>query len=47
MAHEQGDSKHENSWPRIAWGTVAALFIASFLIGFLVRSIPAKRSYAR
>jgi cytochrome c553 len=36
MAPEQGDSKHDNSWPRIAGGTVAALFIAFFLIGFLV-----------
>jgi cytochrome c553 len=36
MIREQGDFKHNNPWPRIAWGTVAAVFIASFLIGFLV-----------
>jgi cytochrome c553 len=38
MAPEQGDFKHSDPWPGIAWGTVAALFIASFLIGFLVLS---------
>ena len=36
MIREQGDFKHSNPWPRIAWGTVAAVFIVSFLIGFFV-----------
>ena len=36
MVREQGPFKLGNPWPRIAWGSVAAVFIASFLIGFLV-----------
>jgi cytochrome c553 len=36
MARQQADLQHANPWPRIAWGTVAVMFIASFLIGFLV-----------
>ena len=36
MVREQGPFKHSNPWTRIAWGTVAAVFIGSFLIGFLV-----------
>jgi cytochrome c553 len=36
MVREQGPFKHSNPWPLIAWGSVAAVFIASFLIGFLV-----------
>jgi len=36
MAHEQGPFKLVDPWPRIAWGSMAAVFIASFLIGFFV-----------
>ncbi len=36
MVREQGPFKHSNPWPHIAWITVAAVSIASFLIGFLV-----------
>ena len=40
--------KLANPWPRIAWGSMAMVFIVSFLIGFFVLgAIPAKWSYAR
>jgi cytochrome c553 len=36
MVREQGPFKLSNPWPRIAWGSMAVVFIASFLIGFFV-----------
>ena len=36
MAREEGPSKLVDPWPRIAWGSMAVVFIVSFLIGFLV-----------
>jgi cytochrome c553 len=36
MVREQGPFKHDDPWPRIAWGTMAVVFIVSFLIGFIV-----------
>ncbi|MGO9995795.1 MAG: c-type cytochrome [Steroidobacteraceae bacterium] len=36
MAREQGLFTLNNPWSRIAWGSTAAVFIASFLIGFVV-----------
>jgi cytochrome c553 len=36
MAREQGPLKLNDPWPRIAWGTMAVVFIVSFLIGFTV-----------
>jgi len=36
MAREQDPSKLNDPWPRIAWGTMAAVFIVSFLLGFAV-----------
>jgi cytochrome c553 len=35
MTREPGPSKRD-PWPRIAWGSMAVVFIISFLIGFLV-----------
>jgi cytochrome c553 len=36
MVREQGSFKLNDPWPRIAWGTIAVVFIVSFLIGFIV-----------
>lgn len=36
MAREQGPSKRLDPWPRIAWGSMAVVFIVSFLLGFFV-----------
>ncbi len=36
MVREQGPFKLKDPWPRIAWGTMAVVFIVSFLIGFIV-----------
>ena len=36
MVREQGAFKLDDPWPRIAWGTMAVVFIVSFLIGFIV-----------
>ncbi len=36
MVREQGPFKLDNPWSRIAWGSMAAIFIVSFLIGFVV-----------
>ena len=36
MAREQGPFELNDPWPRIAWGTMAVVFIVSFLIGFIV-----------
>jgi len=36
MIREQGLFTRNNPWSRIAWGSTAAVFIASFLIGFVV-----------
>jgi cytochrome c553 len=36
MLREQGSFKPDDPWPRIAWGTMAVVFIVSFLIGFIV-----------
>jgi cytochrome c553 len=36
MVREQGSFKLDNPWSRIAWGSIAAIFIVSFLIGFVV-----------
>jgi cytochrome c553 len=36
MVRDKGSSKLNDPWPRIAWGTMAMVFIVSFLIGFVV-----------
>jgi cytochrome c553 len=36
MVREQGPFQLNDPWPRIAWGTMAVVFIVSFLIGFVV-----------
>jgi len=36
VAREEGPSKLVDPWPRIAWVSMAVVFIVSFLIGFLV-----------
>ena len=36
MAREQDPIKLHDPWPRIAWGTMAVVFIVSFLLGFAV-----------
>jgi cytochrome c553 len=36
MVREQGPFKLNNPWSRIGWGSIGAVFIASFLIGFFV-----------
>ena len=36
MVREQGPLKLDNPWPRIAWGSMAVVFVVSFLIGFFV-----------
>jgi cytochrome c553 len=36
MVREQPPFKLNGPWPRIAWGTMAVVFIVSFLIGFVV-----------
>ena len=36
MVREQGPFNIKNRWDRIAWGTMAAVVIVSFLIGFVV-----------
>jgi len=36
MARENDPIKLDDPWPRIAWGTMAMIFIVSFLIGFAV-----------
>src|SRR5258706_11701504 len=36
MVREQGPFKLSHPWSGIAWGTVAVVFIVSFLLGFLV-----------
>jgi len=33
---EKGPLKHSDPWPRLAWVSIAGVFIASFIIGFLV-----------
>jgi len=36
MVREQRPLKLDDPWPRIAWGTMAVVFIVSFLIGFIM-----------
>ena len=36
MVREQDPFRLDNPWTRIGWGSVAAIFIFSFLIGFVV-----------
>jgi cytochrome c553 len=36
MVSQQAPVKLTNRWPRIAWGSIGVLFIASFVIGFFV-----------
>src|SRR6266700_1635044 len=36
MVREQGPPKLDNPLPRIAWRTIGAVFIVSFLLGFFV-----------
>jgi cytochrome c553 len=36
MVRPQGSFKLADPWPRVAWGTMAVVFIVSFLIGFIV-----------
>jgi cytochrome c553 len=36
MVREKGPFKLSNPWPRIAWGSMAVVLVASFLIGFFV-----------
>jgi len=36
MVREQGPFKLNNRWSRIAWGSIAAVCIVSFFLGFLV-----------
>ncbi len=36
MIREQGPFKPSHPWSGIAWGTVAAVFIVSFLVGFVM-----------
>ena len=36
MVHDQGRIKSSHSWPRIAWGSLAAVLVVSFLLGFFV-----------
>jgi cytochrome c553 len=36
MVRDPGPSDLHDPWPRIAWGAMAAVFVVSFLIGFVV-----------
>jgi cytochrome c553 len=36
MAGGEGQSKPDNPWPSIGWGTMGVVFMISFLIGFFV-----------
>lgn len=36
MVRQQGPFEPSNPWPRIAWGSMTVVCVASFLIGFLV-----------
>lgn len=36
MVRDRGAFKLSHSWPRIAWGSIAVVLVASFLLGFFV-----------